>query len=151
MAKSKKRSKKASKANKTHKSNKAKKLVSQQKRQAVKATELKAERLAPVWKGLIAAILIAIVLAAVLISTADDKSIKGVQSSANPTTNPNSQQTIKVTEPNAKGTPEATGYQLQGSAPDGQQSAQGGLQKPQTSEQLQPNARIQNYENAELN
>lgn len=114
--------------------------------QQVEVVTIKNQRSNAKW-GLLIAILIALVIGAVLIFTAEDKSIK---SSAKPTPNPSSQQTIKVVEPNKTGTPEPTGYQIQGSSPT-EQEAQGGLQQPQTADQLQPNAKIEDYENADLN
>ncbi len=150
MAKSKSKSKKS---NKARKSSKAKKSVKQTKRiqqvPMAQANVAKASILssAKISRTLVATVAIAVVIGAILIGGAEDKSIK---SSAKPTINPNAQQTIEVKPPKSRtGAAEAAGYNLQGSSPDGQ-TARGGLQKPQTADQLQPNAKIDDFENAEI-
>lgn len=161
MAKSKKKTSKTRKSNKSQKINKSTKAnntavknkVERSAPASPKNANLEAVVVKQVSNGgtpLVVAVIVsfavAILLGLLLIGTAEDKTI---QSSAKPTTNPNSQQTIEVSEPNSS-TPEPTGYQIQGSMQTGQ-TAQGGLQQPQTADQLQPNAKIKDYENAELN
>lgn len=156
MAKTKGKSKSKSKAKKSTKNSKVKKsqktVKAVAKKPAVKQEPvevIQAQRNSQhIMVGVIVSFVVALFMGALLIGSADDKS---VQSSAKPTTNPNAQQTIEVKAPNnPDGTPQSTDYNLQGSSPEGQ-NAQGGLQKPQTADQLQPNAKIQDYENAELN
>lgn len=68
-----------------------------------------------------------------------------------PSPNPNGQQSIEVTEPNSDDEiPGSTDYDIQGSEASAQQRARGDLQTP-SSNPLQPNARIDDYENAEIN
>jgi len=150
MAKSKKKTSKANKSKKTDKVIKSNKPVKQTTKQAIsaKASVAKAEKSSsPVAIAVVACFVVAIVIGALLIGGAEDKTI---QSSAKPTTNPNSQQTIEVVESDSDvPTPESREYKIQGSSPGGQQ-AEGGLQTPSV-DPLQPNARIKNYENAEIN
>lgn len=150
MAKSKNKSKKKTAA----KSSKSKKTASSSKVQKLQKTTVSAPRRTevansvPILMGVIISFIAALLMGLLIIGTADDRSIK---SSAKPTTNPNSQQTIEVTEPAAEGTPKSPDYKLQGSTQQEQQAAEGDLQKQDPANELQPNAGIEDYENAEIN
>jgi hypothetical protein len=79
------------------------------------------------------------------------KSEEAIDIEVPPSPNTGSQQSIEVVDPvDGSGIPGSSGYNIQGSSPEGQQNAQGGLQTPSTNE-LQPNARIEDYENAQIN
>lgn len=90
--------------------------------------------------GFLCALLIALLFGIAL--TRDDQPDQ-IESSVDPSP-AQGQQNIDVRPPNDE-TPQATGYNLQGTNNQQGQAAQGGLQQ-QSGDQLQPNAKIDNYE-----
>lgn len=145
MAKSKKKSSKSKKTKQQKKSIVATKKAP--KIETAKDLPTRIDNSAPILAGVFVCFALALSVGIFLATTAKDSVIK---SSAEPSPN-SSQQSIEVVEPDSSNTtPGSTDYDIQGSSPAGQQNAEGGLQTPSV-DPLQPNARIEDYENAVIN
>ena len=163
MAKSKSKKKKSASKKKANKQSASKKVASKKtvkqnnvsKKESsasakTKETRVTIENKSNDASSTIIALLMAAVVAALVIGLvfSGGKDLSKIDSSAEPSPI-QGQSSIEVTEPSAR-TPESTGYNLQGSTDQQGQQAGGGLQKPQSGDQLQPNARLDDYENATL-